>query len=529
VNVTTNGSGQIVCTTTPAVQAAPGGTPVADAACVPLNLLGYGLSDPAARAYVIAQNVTRSVLDQAVFNANFGGSPFDLFGNGVGFNIGYEHRLEKGAFIPSAFQQAGLGRSVAIAPTSGKYNVDEVFGEVKVPLITESNGISFINRLELDASGRYVDNTVNGGFFAWSAGGTFSPVQDLTFRGTYTKSFRAPAITELFLPISNAFSTVPDLCSAANINGGAAPAIRKANCTAFLAKYPNATPLDAATATVPSQSGGNPNLANEISRSFSYGIIIQPRWIPGLSISADYIDIRIANPISNLTVATIASGCFDNPNFNAADPANGNAFCSQIRRYASGQGGTAVNGGDRGGQVVNDPLNPGVRSGFVNGNRIFFSGIQGSLNYNTSLSGLGIPGRFEIGSDFLYVRRRLVDITGVAPLRTDGTFTDPKFAGQINLRYANEDFGITSSINIVGKQIFTRAAKNTDLREFNTIDAYATVNGSIYFKVDKRFRLTLSVTNVFNRVGQLYFGAYPLALTNDLQGRRFAASVNTKF
>ena len=63
VNVTRNAAGQIVCTATPAVQAAPGGTPVADASCVPLNLLGEGLSSPAARAYIIAQNVTRSRLE----------------------------------------------------------------------------------------------------------------------------------------------------------------------------------------------------------------------------------------------------------------------------------------------------------------------------------------------------------------------------------------------------------------------------------------------------------------------------------
>ena len=39
VNVTTNAAGQIVCTATPALQAAPGGTPIADPNCVPLNLL----------------------------------------------------------------------------------------------------------------------------------------------------------------------------------------------------------------------------------------------------------------------------------------------------------------------------------------------------------------------------------------------------------------------------------------------------------------------------------------------------------
>lgn len=529
VNVTTNAAGQIVCTTTPTTQAAPGGTPKADPACVPLNVLGFGVSSAAARDYVIAENVTTSLLQQYVFTANVGGSPFDLFGNAVGFSVGYEHRQEEGAFTPSRFQQLGLGRSVAIAPVSGKYNVDEVYGEVNVPLITDQNNVPFINRLEISGGGRYVDNTVNGGFFAWRAGGIYKPIRDISFRGNYTKSFRAPAITELFLPVSNAFSTVPDLCSAGNINGGAAPANRARNCAAFLAKYPNATPLDAQAATVPSQSGGNATLDNEVSSSFTYGIVLEPRFIPGLSIYADYIDINITKPISNLSVATIASACFDNDNFNAADPANGNAFCSLIRRYNTGEGGAAANGGDRGGQVVVDPTNPGVKSGFVNGNRIFFSGIQGSINYSTSLNGLGLPGTFSIGSDMLYVRRRLIDITGVAPVRTDGTFGDPKFSGQVNVRYSNPTWGASTSINVVGRQIATRTGLSPDLREFNTIDPYATVNGSIFFKVDKRYRMTLSVTNLFDRVGQNYYGFYPTTLLNDLFGRRFTVGVNAKF
>lgn len=529
VNVTTDANGRIVCTATPAYQAAPGGTPVADPACVPLNPLGYGRASPEARAYVISNNLTRSVLEQQVFNANVGGSPFALFGNDFQFNLGYEYRRESGSFIPSDFQQQGLGRSVAIAPVSGHYTVNEGFGEVALPLVGPRNNVPFIHELSLTASGRYVHNSVNGGFFSWSAGGRFAPVQDVVFRGNYTKSFRAPAITELYLPISNAFSSVTDLCSPGNINGGPVPDIRKRNCDAFLAKYPNATPLDAAAATVPSRSGGNPGLENEVARSFTYGVVLQPRFIPGLSMMVDYIDIRIANPIQSLTVAQIVQGCFDNADFNTADPARGNSFCSLIRRYEAGEGGTAANGGDRGGQVVNDPTNPGVNYGFVNGKRIFFSGIQGTLNYQTSLAGIGIPGRLEVDGSALYVRRRLIDITGIAPVRTDGTFNDPKFQAQGNLRYTNAVWGVSTSVNFFGRQIAARTGLSTDLREFNTIKAYATVNAAAFIKVDDRYRLTFSVTNLFDRIGQEYYGYYPSSYITDSLGRRFTMGARVNF
>lgn len=531
VNVTRNAAGQVVCNANPAFQAAPGGTPVADAACVPLNVFGEGVASQAARNYVIATNQTRSRLEQYVFNANVGGSLFTLFNNDTGVNVGYEHREEKGSFTPSAFEQAGLGRSVAILPVAGKYNVDEVFGEAKLPVITASNNIPFIYHLELQAAGRYVDNTVNGGFFSWDVSGTYAPIKDVMFRGSYTKSFRAPAITELFSTLAGVFTTVPDLCSPGNKVAGAVPAVRTANCNAFLAKFPNATPLDAAAATVPGLNGGNTQLQNEVARSFSYGVVLQPRFIPGLSITADYVNIKIANPIASLTVAQIAGACFDNSNFNANDPANGNAFCSQIQRYASGQGGASANGGDRGGQVVSDPVNPGVRSGFVNGKRVFFDGIQGAIDYIRPLSGLGLSGRAGFDGTLFFVRTRISDITGVAAVRTDGTIGDPTWQGQLNLRYVGNVIGATVSLNYIGDQLFSRVSRGPDIREIDKLRGYVLVNPSLSFKVNEKFRMTLSVTNLLDRKGQDYFGEIiPSSFTTDgLFGRRFAVGVRGNF
>ncbi|MBX7496702.1 TonB-dependent receptor [Qipengyuania sp. 6B39] len=242
VNVAADANGNPVCSTAPTVLgvlfAGPGGTPIADPNCVPLNLLGDGRASDAARAYVIQDDRAVAKLDQTVFNFNIGSTLFDPWGAGpVGFNVGYEHRKEKAAFIPSEFQQEGLGRSVAIGPVSGSFNVDEVFGEVLFPLISPSNDF-FIHSAEVSAQGRYVDNTVNGGFFAWSAGGRLAIVEDIEFRGNYTRSFRAPAVTELFQPANNAFSTVVTPCRPQDINNGPNPTARQGNCAAFMVRTP---------------------------------------------------------------------------------------------------------------------------------------------------------------------------------------------------------------------------------------------------------------------------------------------------
>lgn len=536
VNVTRDVTGNIVCTTNPTVgatgYAAPGGTPIADPNCVPLNLFGEGVASQAARDYVIQDNKAVATLTQTVFNANIGGTIFDLYGAGpIGFNVGYEHREEKGDFRPDDFQTQGLGRSVAIGGVSGKYNVDEVFGEVLIPLVSPANDF-FIYNAEAFARGRYVDNTVNGGFFAWTAGGRIAPIRDIEFRGNFTRSFRAPAITELFQPLNNAFSAVRTPCRPQDIVDGPNPTARQANCAAFLAKFPNANLDPAISATIPIQTGGNPNLENETADSYTFGVVLRPRFIPRLSITADYIDINIKQPIAQLGVADIVSACFDNPTFNSADPANGNAFCSLIRRNPAGTQGPDPRDPndpniDTGGFVINDPANPGVTTGFRNGVNIAFKGIQGSLNYYIPEGTLGLPGSFSLGGDLLYVKKRITNITGVAPVRSDGEIGDPEFSAQARIRYTDKSWGASTFVNYTGEQLFSRTSRGPEIREIDQYKGFVTVNSSIFFDVTEKFRFTMAVTNLLNRQGQDYYGA--LLGINDPLGRRFSVSARARF
>ena len=518
INVASVG-GQIVCSPTPTVTGFPTGTvPMADAACAPLNVFGAGAPSAAALNYILANVVTKTRLEQFVANANVGGSPFDLFGNPVAFNLGFEHHQEKGAFNPDPFLVAGRGRSVAILPTSGKYNLDEEFGEILVPLITPNNDF-IISKLEAYGRYRHVNNSINGGFNSYAYGGSFAPIKDIEFRGNFTRSFRAPAIVELFSPTTNVFTTVPDLCSVANRNAGSVPAVRSANCAAFLAKFPNATPLVAASATVPGLSGGNPNVQNERADSYTYGVIVRPRFIPRLAITLDYIDIKVKQPISFLSVATITGACFDNTSFDAADPANGNAFCSLIKRDANGQ-------------VIADAANPGVKSGFVNGQQLRVKAYQGTIDYHAPLDGIGVPGELELGADVFKLKSRINDITGVAPERSDGILGDPEWQGQGRIRYHNKSGGFSTNVNYVGKQLFSRFNRGpnpNDTREFDHFKAYVTIDASIWFETPDDFRMTLSVTNLTDRIGQKYNGFIVPASINDAFGRRYALSVAKKF
>lgn len=508
--------GAPACSVAPTVNGfATGVAPLADPACVPLNLFGDGVASKAALDYVIADTRAVSRLEQFVVGANMSGSPFDLLGNRVALALGAERREERARFTPDAFLEAGLGRSVAIPGVAGSFAINALYAEIAVPLLLPENDAVF-SKLLAFARVRHVDNSRNGSFTAWSAGGSFAPISDVELRGNYTRSFRSPAVLEMFQARAPVSLSVPDLCSAANIGLGPAPDTRRANCLAFLTRYPAATPLVAATASVPGLSGGNPGLANETARSFTLGVAIRPGFAPGLSLDIDWLDIEITDPIANLSVADIASACFDNPRFHAADPADGNRFCSLIGRDTSGQ-------------VVSDAREPAVTTGFVNGERIRFSAAQASLSYRTVLEGIGLSGEFELGADLFHVRRRIVDITGVAPTRSDGLVGDPRWQGQLRLRYASEQWGVASQIHFTGKQLIARVGPfdaPSDQGEFHHFEGFATVDASLFMMLSDRARFTFSLINAFNRIGQGYYGVIIPSSVNDPLGRRFAASLS---
>ncbi|MDG6719352.1 hypothetical protein QCE92_14395, partial [Staphylococcus aureus] len=167
----------------------------------------------------------------------------------------------------------------------------------------------------------------------------------------------------------------------------------------------------------------------------------------------------------------IGSACFDNASFNADDPANGNAFCSLIRRDAAGQ-------------VISDPASPAVNAGYVNGVRYDFEGLQAVLEYRTRLNGLKLPGTLIIGGDVYFQGKRLNDVTGVAPARTDGTISDPQFQGQARFRYRTDSWGFSTFVNYTGQQLtsrFNRGPNPNDTREFDKYKDFITVDANIFF------------------------------------------------
>ena len=291
------------------------------APCVPFNIFGgEGSITQAMLDYVgfLQRDESRQKIWD--FSANVSGGLFDLPGGTASIAIGVEHRDLSGSFDPDPIVAAGLGSDIPALPTSGSYNVDEAYAELRLPLLRDT---PFFHRLELTGAARYSDYSTSGSTTTFSAGINWQPIEDLLFRGSWAEGFRAPSIGELFGTPSRFDQEVADPCSGMT---AATPANIRTNCIAEGVPANNSyTQLNA---QLPVITGGNPDLDPETSESWGFGAVWRPSFLPRLSLEANYYNIRVDGAIAAIDAGVLLGRCAE----------TGDALsCAAIDRSASGQ------------------------------------------------------------------------------------------------------------------------------------------------------------------------------------------------
>ncbi len=514
LNVVRNAAGELVCAgvAIPGLVIPGGNTPVADAKCVPLDIFGDGRPSEAARQYVTAQTKTQALLEQEVYNVNLSSTLVDLWSGPLLYNVGYEHRRESGLFDPNAFLQAGLGRAVPIRPLSGSYNTNEWFGEFILPLISPDSDLPLLKKLDVIGKYRSVDNTINGRADIYTYGLQWKPFNDLEVRGNFTRSIRAPAITELFVPRSSSFQFVGgDPCDSRFISGGPNPTVRAKNCQAFLDFYGLSTfSSTAAGASIQGISGGNPRLDNESADSLTYGFTWAPSFVEGLTVAADYYKIEIENVISSLNATQLASACFDNVDFNAADVPNANVFCSQITRNAPGSASP--------GQATT------FVSAFVNGKFFDMEAYSAEVRYQFDTDRYG---RFAFGFSGYFPEELVIDNTGVSPNPSVGEIGTSKRQYQFSSNWQGKRLGLNLSANYQSSAVFD-VLNTAETRDILGVDSYWLLNGGASYQVNDQMLLRLAVTNLLDEDPP--FPGFGAGIGNyDILGRRYNLAFQWKF
>ena len=477
INAVRDGSGNIVC--------APGFTnsPVAtvSSTCAPINPFGQQVSQ-AAKDYVTTIATPRNVNTQLNGVASISGALTSLPGGDLAFALGYEHRRETSNFDPGTFyfgsgtgdssQRGSYGRSVPIDGVSGKFNTNELFGELKADIISPSNDIPFVHSLTLQTAGRYIWNSQAGNDPTYTFQARYAPIRDLALRGAFTRAVRAPSITEVFNPRSSSFGFATDVCDQSLVNQGPDPATRQKNCAA--AGVPANFNSLSNQRSFPTFTFGNPTLQNEKSDSFTAGVALTPRFLPGFNATVDYIDIKLKKAISQFSNSQVVSACYDAATY------PDNPFCGLLSR-----------------DPATRQLNS-VSSSYFNSAQLRYKGIVAGLNYRRPTPFLGEGSRLELNMSYQYLDTLTTEVTaGSAPVINHNSVGYSRHKGVASLTYDNHGFTGQIQANYIGK---ARIDPNTDFDFYSvpTVNSFIFTNLSLAYNVGERFTIRSSVDNLFD-------------------------------
>ncbi|MDH4372792.1 MAG: TonB-dependent receptor [Verrucomicrobiota bacterium] len=198
----------------------------------------------------------------------FGGDLFELPAGPLAFMVGAQYIHESLAinFDPESINGTLLGYSAQLPFSGGTRDRYAGFAEVRVPLASPEQNLPALYRFELTASGRFEqldtggvskDATVPKVGFRWQ------PLDDqVTVRGAYSQGFVVPGLYSLFGPAVQSFPTI-------SVGG----AMGQQQVTYI----------------------SNSALPPADSESFTGGLVITPKAIKNLTLSAEYYYINQDN------------------------------------------------------------------------------------------------------------------------------------------------------------------------------------------------------------------------------------------
>lgn len=350
---------------------------------------------------------SRSIMKQTIYEANAQGGLFDLPAGQLRGSIGVSRRENQYKFINDTLTTQGrsfLDQAIGLYPSGnsdGEIDVDEVYGELLIPIISDS----FVDKVDIETGGRWSDYNTTG--TSW----TYKVLSDVTIndhfrlRGGYNRAERAPNIAELYLAPQQTFvfSAGGDPCSlnsglawSANPNAPGNDATNaaavKALCTALMEKSaPGTAATFYGTPAFQTSGGtfafptlkGNPSVEPEKADTWTVGLVMDSPFenspfdydvLNGLRLSIDYYNIKVKDAIGPQSIDVAQQQCFSteyNPTLDINSP-----YCAGINR------------------VANDGAIGNIITTYFNNGRFQTSGIDFQLDWGMDIG----PGRFSLNS-----------------------------------------------------------------------------------------------------------------------------------
>lgn len=305
------------------------GTPATPiAGCSPINLFNQFANSSAALSGVSADYNLDNVFTYKAAALDFTGKIISLPAGDLQAAVGFEYNDRVGKYRPEALVQAlpplylscGLSNETCTGSAVGKYNSKQEYLELYVPILKE---LPLIHSLNADVGVRHNDYSLFGTSTKSDFKVEYRPIKDLLVRGTFSQVLRVPTVNDLYAAPVNTSVTFNDPC-----NGLTAA---KVAATPNLALACKGVPLDGSFKEPNGQITGlnesNPNLRPETGKVKTAGIVFDPSFVSGLSLSADYWTYHIDGLITTLDSNYSIGQCVA-----TASP----AFCNLVTRYTTG-------------------------------------------------------------------------------------------------------------------------------------------------------------------------------------------------
>ena len=301
-----------------------------DPACLPWDIFALEGVTPEAAAYLgvtpTRKGEVREQVATAFITSQLGewGIRLPWADEGPAANIGAEYRKDLIDFRPDEIYQAGdLAGSDPQTPYSGSLRVNELFGEIRIPVVERR----FIERLTIEGGYRqsWYSNPENRFTTnSYKIAADLTPLRGIRFRGSHQRAVRAPNIVELFAPPGR-YEFERDPCAGVTPVG----TIEQCQRTGVTpGQYGNivAVPADA-FGGYNARFGGNALLEPEKATTRTLGVVLEPRFLPGFNATIDWFDIQLKGAVAEIGAQIIVDTCLQ-----TGDP----LFCSRIHRDPNG-------------------------------------------------------------------------------------------------------------------------------------------------------------------------------------------------
>ena len=316
-------AGNIVCGTDPVLG---GSGPVAG--CTPFDL--FDVLDPgtvAALDGASGNKFTNVVYLERSVVAEANGSVWSLPAGAAQLAVGVSYRKQSGQTItdalqvPVAFCDIPTG-CAPIPQIRGAFDVREAYAELLIPLLKD---LPFASALNLTVGDRYSKYSNFGSTNNTKFAIEYRPIDDLLLRGTVSAVFRAPTISDLYQGNTGDSGSAVDPCF--GLVGTNAACVGVPGDGSF---QPVPDPItgkitnDVSAINKGAIPAGTP-IGPESGKSFDWGFVYDPHWLPGLSVGADLWRVYLNNVVGRLSLQSIVDLCYLE---------NGGPYCQLIHRYA---------------------------------------------------------------------------------------------------------------------------------------------------------------------------------------------------